>query len=906
MKRGSSVSPPLALQMHVDLKLDRELNVGAQGRVYLGSLCTSPSLSSSPAARDSSSEWITVAVKKPIIASSADLERYRDELVVLSKLNGHPNIVRMLGAKALPPDYLLVLEYMPRGSLDLLLHRDGFRPDLETACYLGLDLIAALEHMHNVGYVHRDIKPANILLTEATEQTGSHSLYASASCRRRCHHPHHHPMVVAKLSDFGLAAPMAQLQKEAEDPTSRLQAGQPSGGFHKRAMVGTLQYMCPQVLNRSGAHGSAGDVYAWAVTLNEIITGVIPYSDCTKNNPACHTVLDMGYGRQELAVAVCAQGLRPLPSTDPRVCRHPAFPFLLQLLDRCWVGDPSRRPSASQVRQELEHILVTFFAHGEKGHETSSPSPSPSPLSLSLSPRETAPRSALRVAVDDGREKRENDDDPLFSTSSSPAASPVSSASYNPGDTEDHWPTVTEYDTTVTAPSSSPPESGLSWAQVKTLLDETFHEAVSTIVELCPIRPEDGAKDITVDPSVGETPISSSSCWWSRYAPPASPNAHGATQHMVSVSLGSFASQGRRDHMEDRHVVARDLNGQSGVHLLAVFDGHRGAAAAEYAASGLLPWIKRLTCPDNRDVMMATENEHLTSSSSAPGVPVTSPAQLLHETLIRLDRGYVGEESARWADRLDRAATTNGGTTTTTTTSEHGTLGTLGLRRSYAGCTAITALIVGNGLWIANLGDCRAVLSRGGKAHQLTRDHSTTDVGEQARVVHCSTSRRRSGEVASAAPSLSWRVDGYRLGSAGIQVTRGLGDMDVKRDGLSAEAEISYVSLRPSDEFLILASDGLYEVLTNNDVVGLVRDTVKEPSMCGRRLVTEAMARGSKDNITVTVAFLQPVETLERIYSEATGETHQYHHTFYGSRNATSLAALHAQGPSVDELTETY
>jgi serine/threonine protein phosphatase PrpC len=56
---------------------------------------------------------------------------------------------------------------------------------------------------------------------------------------------------------------------------------------------------------------------------------------------------------------------------------------------------------------------------------------------------------------------------------------------------------------------------------------------------------------------------------------------------------------------------------------------------------------------------------------------------------------------------------------------------------------------------------------------------------------------------------------------------------------------------------LILASDGLWEVLSQEEAVGLVADTVKDPDMCAKRLATEAMTRGSRDNITVLVAFLQ-------------------------------------------------
>lgn len=63
-----------------------------------------------------------------------------------------------------------------------------------------------------------------------------------------------------------------------------------------------------------------------------------------------------------------------------------------------------------------------------------------------------------------------------------------------------------------------------------------------------------------------------------------------------------------------------------------------------------------------------------------------------------------------------------------------------------------------------------------------------------------------------------------------------------------------------------MASDGLWDVVSNAEVVSIIRDTVKEPGMCSKRLATEAAERGSKDNITVVVVFLRAVSTAERIY----------------------------------------
>ena len=86
------------------------------------------------------------------------------------------------------------------------------------------------------------------------------------------------------------------------------------------------------------------------------------------------------------------------------------------------------------------------------------------------------------------------------------------------------------------------------------------------------------------------------------------------------------------------------------------------------------------------------------------------------------------------------------------------------------------------------------------------------------------------------------------FGPLSVMYCRSIGDADMKGGGVIAEPEVTHVDLQPEDAFLVLATDGLWDVLSNQAVVNLVHDTVKEPTMCAKRLVTEAITQGSGKN----------------------------------------------------------
>lgn len=124
--------------------------------------------------------------------------------------------------------------------------------------------------------------------------------------------------------------------------------------------------------------------------------------------------------------------------------------------------------------------------------------------------------------------------------------------------------------------------------------------------------------------------------------------------------------------------------------------------------------------------------------------------------------------------------------------------------------------------------------------------------------------------------------------------------------GVTALPEVTAVELGPDDHFLILASDGLWDVMSVQEAVGLVYDTVKDPTLAGKRLVCEALMRGSADNVTAMVVFLtNSYGTLERVYGAGEGELFAATGTAYGSRVRLEKDR-HVCSAVADEMRDTY
>ncbi|CAN1844514.1 Probable protein phosphatase 2C 58 [Linum perenne] len=157
------------------------------------------------------------------------------------------------------------------------------------------------------------------------------------------------------------------------------------------------------------------------------------------------------------------------------------------------------------------------------------------------------------------------------------------------------------------------------------------------------------------------------------------------------------------------------------------------------------------------------------------------------------------------------------------------------------GSTAVTAILInGEKLVVANVGDSRAVICKNGVAKQLSVDHEPS---KEKRMIES-----RGGFVSNL-PGDVPRVDGQ------LAVARAFGDRSLKVH-LSSEPDVSEESVDDEAEFLILASDGVWKVMSNQEAVDSIK-TVKDAKTAAHQLIEEALTRKSKDDISCIVVRFQ-------------------------------------------------
>ncbi|KFK42207.1 hypothetical protein AALP_AA2G225300 [Arabis alpina] len=248
------------------------------------------------------------------------------------------------------------------------------------------------------------------------------------------------------------------------------------------------------------------------------------------------------------------------------------------------------------------------------------------------------------------------------------------------------------------------------------------------------------------------------------------------------IKYGFSLIKGKSKHsMEDYHVAEFiNIKGNE-LGLFAIFDGHKGDEVAAYL------------------------QKHLFSN-------ILKDREFFFDPQRTIERAYEKTDRAILSDSSDLGS---------------------------GGSTAVTAILInGKVLWIANVGDSRAIVSRSGKAEQISVDHDPDNDTERNMI-------ESKGGFVTNMPGDVARVNGL------LAVSRVFGDKNLK-PYMNTEPDIKDVTIDSHTDILILASDGISKVMSNQEAVDIAK-RLRDPKEAAKQLIAEALRRNSNDDISCIV-----------------------------------------------------
>ncbi|KAB5550495.1 hypothetical protein PHYPO_G00054400 [Pangasianodon hypophthalmus] len=288
--------------------------------------------------------------------------------------------------------------------------------------------------------------------------------------------------------------------------------------------------------------------------------------------------------------------------------------------------------------------------------------------------------------------------------------------------------------------------------------------------------------------------------------------AEGGSKWGISYALATM--QGWRAQMEDAHTCMPEMTeGLPDWSYFAVFDGHAGNTVAQYCSTHLL------------DHILATG-----------GVAAEENVELVKDGVRD---GFLG---------IDRHM--------------HQLAHTSGWDRS--GSTAAAVMISPRNIYFINCGDSRTFLCRNGQVVFYTEDHKPCNPREKERI------QNAGGSV------MLQRINGS------LAVSRALGDFTFKEvewrtqteQLVSPEPEVYDLERSPSDEFLVVACDGVWDAISNEELCAFVHnrlslyDDLRE--VCSQ-VIDLCLYKGSLDNMSIIIICFSgsPQVTPEALQQEA-------------------------------------
>lgn len=284
------------------------------------------------------------------------------------------------------------------------------------------------------------------------------------------------------------------------------------------------------------------------------------------------------------------------------------------------------------------------------------------------------------------------------------------------------------------------------------------------------------------------------------------------------LRYGLSSMQGWRIEMEDAHTALANLQGDlKKWSFFGVFDGHAGARVSAHCSEHLLPSIMQEE-QFQSGVLARERTEAAEGDVDIIKKAIRTGFLTLDEAMRQMPEVASGEDKS--------------------------------------GTTAVCCLISPSHLFVANCGDSRGILYRTSGIGFSTMDHKPFNPCEKERI------QNAGGSV------MIQRVNGS------LAVSRALGDYEYKNvEGksqceqlVSPEPELYVEKRTQEDEFLVLACDGIWDVMPNEDVCAFIRSRfliTSDVELITNQLIDTCFNKGSRDNMSVVIVAFPNVPAVD-------------------------------------------
>ena len=220
----------------------------------------------------------------------------------------HPNLIIFMGTMIENNNLCIITEYCKGGTLyDLLYKKKHIDIPWNLRLRILIDISKGMNFLHtnNPQIIHYDLKSLNILLTDEIKENSENN------------------NITIKINDFGLSKIIDKEKIEWETPNG---------------IVGSIQWMAPEVIQNNVKDNTKVDVYAFGIIIWEMCTRIQPYKD--KNI-------------SQIINFVCNENGRP----DCNLLPMDQMPKgLLELMENCWNTDPNLRLDFSSILYTLNKM----------------------------------------------------------------------------------------------------------------------------------------------------------------------------------------------------------------------------------------------------------------------------------------------------------------------------------------------------------------------------------------------------------------------------------------------------------------------------------------------------------------------------------------------------------------------